>query len=117
MASPAAGRPDGVHDVPLLGVLANCVLEDAQQHLRSLTHLGVPGRIRRVQDLGIHHRVDPVSVAEQQDRHDRGTGPNGDFDGTDRDRRRLAEELQRLAVADEIAIKRHRNDARPSGAP
>ena len=58
-------------------------------------------------DLRVDHGVDPVVVAEQQDRDDRGAGPNGDLHRADRDGRGLPEELERLTVADEVPIERH----------
>jgi hypothetical protein len=65
----------------------------------------------------MHDGVDPIPIAEEQDRHDCRPGSDGDLHRSDGDRRRLPEELERLAVADEVADRSTLNTSRIDAAP
>jgi len=73
--------------------------------------LGVPGRIRRIPDLGMDHGTHAIAVTGTAGSGRSPPGPNGDLDRPDRDRRRLAKNSSGSPLPMRSRFERHGHHA------
>src|SRR5215469_3705974 len=85
-------------------MLADEALEEREHLARHPPHLLLAGQIGGVPHLGEGHAAQPSALAEQDHRDHWRIGTYGDVDHAEWYRRRCAEEGNRCAVADEVAV-------------